>query len=131
MGNFSNVADMFYPFFLAAPGQPHAHNLFLQIAVDLGIPGLIAWLSIWFLICAISWQVYYTGKAVRDYWLAGIGAGLLASQIVLIVHGTIDAVTWGVRPAVTLWSIWGLALATLRTHKNNRSDITKLNKHRD
>jgi putative inorganic carbon (HCO3(-)) transporter len=46
MGSFGEVADLLYPFFLYTQGSiPHAHNLFLQIAVDLGIPGLIAWLA--------------------------------------------------------------------------------------
>ena len=40
-GSFGPLADTLYPFFLAAPGTgPHAHNLFLQVAVDLGILGL-------------------------------------------------------------------------------------------
>ncbi len=47
MGTFTQVADRLYPFFLYAPGTvEHAHNLFLQVGVDLGLPGLIAWLAI-------------------------------------------------------------------------------------
>ncbi len=62
MGSFTRVADTLYPFFLAEPGEiMHAHNLFLQIAVDLGIPGLIAWLSIWLLVIAFAWQVFRRG----------------------------------------------------------------------
>ncbi len=43
---------------------------------------------------------------------AGLGAGLLCSQLALAVHGITDAVTWGmVRPAPFVWAIWGLAVA--------------------
>jgi hypothetical protein len=44
MGTFEEVMDVVYP--LAAqpvqiPHPQHAHNLFLQIAVDFGLPGLL------------------------------------------------------------------------------------------
>ena len=111
MGNFGLVADTFYPFLYAAPGQtPHAHNLFLQIAVDLGIPGLIIWLSILFNILVLSCQLLIRGRLVNDCLLTGLGAGLLCSQLLLIIHGLTDAVLWGTKPAVILWALWGVAL---------------------
>lgn len=57
--SFGRVADLLYPFFLAPPGQiPHAHNLYLQVAVDLGIPGRPAWLAVLFTVMVAAWQVY-------------------------------------------------------------------------
>jgi putative inorganic carbon (HCO3(-)) transporter len=40
MGAYQDVANALYPFFLLGPdaNAPHAHNLFLQVGVDLGIP---------------------------------------------------------------------------------------------
>jgi putative inorganic carbon (HCO3(-)) transporter len=113
LGLFGDVADTLYPFFLNAPGSvPHAHNLFLQIAVDVGIPGLIAWLSILFIMLTLSWQLHRFGRLRGDNWTAGLGAGLLCSQLALIVHGLLDAVTWGtVRPTPILWAAWGLICA--------------------
>lgn len=112
MGSFQEVTDMLYPLFLSPSGIPHAHNLFLQVAVDLGIPGLIAWLAILMLVSTTAWQIYSYGRAVGDNWLAGLGAGLLCSQVALAVHGLTDAVTWGmVRTAVVVWALWGLAVA--------------------
>ena len=90
----------------------HAHNLFLQIAVDLGLPGLIAWLFIWLLAMAFAWRQYHRGREIGSGWAAGLGAGLLASQVALGVHGLVDAVTWGqVRPAPLVWGLWGLTFA--------------------
>jgi len=113
MGSYMDVADLLYPFFLAAPGKiEHAHNLFLQVAVDLGIPGLIAWLSIFLGVCLSAWQLYKYGKNNLDGWAAGLGAGFLGSQLALIIHGSMDAVTWGmVRPAPLVWGLWGTAVA--------------------
>jgi putative inorganic carbon (HCO3(-)) transporter len=113
MGSYMDVADQLYPFFLAPPGKiDHAHNLFLQIAVDLGIPGLIAWLSIFLGICLSAWQLYKFGKDKHDIWAAGLGAGFLGSQLALFLHGFFDAVTWGmIRPAPLVWGLWGATLS--------------------
>jgi len=118
MGSFGNVADVLYPFFLAAPGSiPHAHNLFLQVAVDLGIPGLVAWLSVFGLVTLSAWQVYRRGRSDGNAWVAGIGAAILCSQLALTVHGLADAVTWGmVRPAPLVWALWGLGVAAWRVY---------------
>ena len=124
MGTFQQVANLLYPFFLAGPDAqiPHAHNLFLQVAVDLGLPGLIAWLALFLLVCWSAWRVHRCGhtfarspsphlRVSPSPYLTGLGAGLLASQAALAVHGLTDTVTWGTRPAVLVWAIWGLALA--------------------
>jgi putative inorganic carbon (HCO3(-)) transporter len=114
MGTFGDVADAMYPFFLASPGStPHAHNLFLQIAVDLGIPGLVAWLAIWMVMIAMAYQVYRHGRESQNGWASGLGAGLLCSQLALVSHGMLDAVTWGmVKPAPLVWALWGVTVAS-------------------
>lgn len=118
MGNFNLIADTFYPFLLAAPDQtPHAHNLFLQIAVDLGLPGLSAWLALVLIVLTISGQLLQMGQTTNNSWLAGLSAGLLASQLAMLVHGITDAVLWGSKPAVILWVVWGIGLATFRLYQ--------------
>jgi len=121
MGSFTEVADTLYPFF-SSPGRVfHAHNLFLQVAVDLGIPGLIAWLAILMTVIFVSWQVYRYGKTDDNVLITGIGAALLCSQIALIIHGLTDAATWGmVRSGPLVWVIWGVAIASFNLIKGNR-----------
>ncbi len=121
MGSFTEVADILYPF-SSSPGRiPHAHNLFLQVTVDLGIPGLIAWLAILLTVIFVSRQVYYAGKTSQNVLITGIGAALLGSQIALVTHGLTDSVTWGmVRPAPLVWVIWGVAIASFNLIKANR-----------
>ena len=122
IGSFGPLADILYPFFLSAPGSvPHAHNLILQVAVDLGIPGLIAWLSIIVVIISITWQIYCAGRIHGSGWMAGLGAGLLISQVALLTHGLFDAVTWGmVRTAPLVWGIWGIAAAVANLYLSDR-----------
>jgi putative inorganic carbon (hco3(-)) transporter len=113
MGSFEDIADLLYPFFMFQSGQiVHAHNLFLQIAVDLGLPGFIAWMSIFLLVILSALEVFRVGEALKNEWFTGVGAGLLGSQLALTIHGLTDAVTWGmVRPAPLVWVIWGLAIS--------------------
>ena len=116
MGLYGDVADLMYPFYLHGQSiVTHTHNLFLQVAVDLGLPGVIAWLATLLIVVILSLRVYLFGRR-RNHgfgWEVGLGAGLFCSQLALIIHGLTDAVTWGiVRPAPIVWVIWGLAIAT-------------------
>lgn len=124
MGSFGPVADVLYPFFLAAPGTiPHAHNLFLQVAVDLGLPGLVGWLAILMVVTAAAWQVYRYGRRTGNLYLAGLGAGLFCAQVALMTHGMIDAVVWGMeRSAVIVWALWGLTLACWNVYRKRLSE---------
>jgi putative inorganic carbon (HCO3(-)) transporter len=130
LGTYGYVADALYPFFLAPPGKvEHAHNLFLQIGVDLGIPGLIAWSAILFLMIASSWHIYRFGRLMGKSWFTILGAGLLCSQIALVVHGMTDAVTWGmVKPAPLVWALWGLTAtgANLCVKEKSRTPLPGL-----
>ena len=109
MGAFAQVTELLYPLIITPPGVPHAHNLLLQIAVDLGVPGLIAWLGILGTVVVACWRAYCCSA---DSTLRALGAGLLASQVALLGHGLTDAVTWGmVRSAPLVWLLWGVAVA--------------------
>ena len=121
MGSFGVVTDLLYPLFLVPPGQLfHAHNLFLQVAVDLGVPGLIAYLFTLALVTMMVVSAYMQlGKISPG--LKGLAAGILASQLVLVAHGMFDAVTWGmVRPALLIWAIWGSGAALWRLVEMSR-----------
>lgn len=113
LGSFTLVSDRLYPFFAYLPGTvEHAHNLYLQVAVDLGLPGLAAWLGLAAggLYCAR--RAFRQGRLFANHGLAGLAAGLLAAQAAFLTHGLIDAVLWGmVRTAPLVWLIWGLSAA--------------------
>ena len=113
MGSYDRVAGLLYPFFSSGNNSHyHAHNIFLQIAVDLGIPGLIAWLAILFLIVLHSWQIFRHGLEMGDTWIKGLGAGFLCSQIALVSQGMLDVATWGgIKSAPLVWLIWGVIVA--------------------
>lgn len=116
MGTFERVTNELYPYFLLGPNAdvPHAHNLFLQVAVDLGIPGLLAWLGVLMVTLRSAWRVYQTGRREGLSWATGLGAGLVGSQLALLTHGMLDAAVWGAHSGLVVWALWGMCIAAGR-----------------
>lgn len=113
-GAWTQVAALLYPYQLPelrAPevSIPHAHNLFLQVGVDLGVLGLVAYaalvgLSLWM---ARSAQLRWRNQDRSD--LSSLAFGVLAGQFILLFHGLFDAVTWGTKPAALAWVLFAMA----------------------
>jgi O-antigen ligase len=78
---YSTYALLIHVFFL-----PHAHNIFLQIWIEQGLVGLVAFVWAIGTFYAWCWQQRH-----RLHWLAigGIGA-----TTVLLLHGFLDAPMW-------------------------------------
>jgi putative inorganic carbon (HCO3(-)) transporter len=136
LGTFDRVQPLLYPFFLTSGEAHHAHNLFLQVAVDLGLPGLIAYLALLIGTLYTTWHAWQRanphppspdrrlgeGSGVRPDRGLGQGSGvrsslslgLLGSQVTLLVHGLLDATAWANKLAVIPWFVLGLAVALER-----------------
>jgi putative inorganic carbon (HCO3(-)) transporter len=112
IGNFGQVVNLLYPLFLIGTDTvvTHAHNLYLQVGLDLGLIGLSAWLAVCLLALAGAWSLWRKGRARGDIGAAALGAALVAAQAAVGVHGLTDAIMWSAAPAVLLWAVWGLAL---------------------
>ena len=110
MGSFTQVADSLYPFTGAAPGTIfHAHNLFLQVGVDLGLLGLFAWVAILVIHLIQAWKCRMKGLRNNHPRIEAAGFGITGSLLVMMLHGLTDSVVWGmVRPAPLVWAIWGI-----------------------
>jgi putative inorganic carbon (HCO3(-)) transporter len=113
MGTINQVTSALYPLFWDGSNVMvgHAHNLFLQIGVDLGLPGLIAYLALWLTAMFSAWRACRSLRREGRLALSALAAGLGASLVALAVHGLFDAVTWGNRPAFLAWALLGLAVA--------------------
>ncbi|MGB2894677.1 MAG: O-antigen ligase family protein [Anaerolineales bacterium] len=113
MGTFRRVAPVLYPFFMISPEKDvaHAHNIYLQTGLDLGLPGLIAYISLWIGSFAMLLIVYNRrsedkialGMDARTLAL-GLAGGLLAHG----VYGLTDAVALGAKPGFLWWWLLGL-----------------------
>jgi putative inorganic carbon (HCO3(-)) transporter len=114
MGTFGPVTTSLYPYFRISSENviPHAHNIFLQAGVDLGLPGLTGFLALLFSLLAAGFLGWQRWKAANNRAASRITLGGLGSLCAMLLHGGLDAVTWGTRPAFLSWAILGLLLAS-------------------
>jgi len=110
---FPYVSEVLYPYphRSAAGLVPHAHNNLLQVGVDLGMPGLVAYVGLLVVFALCAWRIDRLARS-RSFRLlaAGIFAGVLAHQ----VYGLTDAITLGAKPGFLLWMLLGLMAALYR-----------------
>lgn len=131
LNTFRTLNNLLYPNSEIPPefDLGHAHNEFLQVGVELGTPGMIAFISLyigaaWMLIK--TWKrtfllkqspelenPEYNGKqglGILAYGpltrsiLLGLGGGLLAH----FLYGLTDAVALGAKPGFVFWALLGL-----------------------
>jgi putative inorganic carbon (HCO3(-)) transporter len=109
LGHFNRVIPLLYPYFLISPSVDisHAHNLVLQVGVDLGIPGLVAWLAMLIAVFVLLGRVLYRRPHNVTTTLA---AGVLGGLAAMLVHGVLDAPLWGAKLAFTPWLLFALAI---------------------
>ena len=103
IGTFTLVIPLLYPFRVNIEGYPHAHNLLLQIGLDLGLPGLIAYISILLNLVSMLLVSLRRSGAALDRALTAGAAGSVAA---MLVHGLLDAVTWGTKLSFIPWLLF-------------------------
>jgi len=111
LGTFRRLAIAYAPFFDVDPvlaDVGHAHNIFLQTALDLGIPGLIAYVAVLLLVGWSGWRLYQHATTPTVRLLSG---GLLTSLLAFHLFCLTDAVAPGAKPIFTLWIFLGLIIA--------------------
>jgi putative inorganic carbon (hco3(-)) transporter len=122
MGAFRRVVHILYPLFLISPTTDiaHAHNQFLQTGLDLGLPGLVAYLALWLGTAVMLGQVMI--KA-RDPWLRGLAVGLAGSLVAYFVYGLTDTVALGAKPGFIFWYLLGLVAGLHRLSQREKEKV--------
>ncbi len=140
MNTFRYVVHVLYPIFSFPPDIDigHAHNEFLQAALDLGLPGLVAFVALYLGAFGMLWRIWLGAhvdlvtlksdtQLVRpDSWaeqmlrvleippvafpgLAGLLALALGGGLLAhLIWGLTDAMALGARPGFLFWILLGL-----------------------
>jgi putative inorganic carbon (hco3(-)) transporter len=131
MNSFRKVVNVFYPFYTTIPNFDigHAHNEFLQAALDLGLPGLVGFITLYLVSFWMLWQTWHTthrvdqgpgnqvqtgkSKGLEGFLMEPAGVkvlvlGLGGSLLAHAIYGMTDAVTLGAKPGILFWMLLGL-----------------------
>jgi putative inorganic carbon (HCO3(-)) transporter len=126
MNTFRTIVNVLYPLQTIAADVPvkdigHAHNLFLQTALDLGIPGLIGFIGMYM---TSFWMIFDSLKRLRRPSSANpktnfmtkelffvILVGFLGGQIAHLGFSMTDAIAFGAKPVILFWVMQAIICA--------------------
>ena len=113
MNAFRKVVPVLYPLF-SFPYQvdvASAHNHILQVGVELGISGMVAYVALWTSLLRLLLLVWRRSPD-SDYRLiaAGLGWGLIAQ----FLYQMTDAIPLGAKLEIFFWVAMALSVAVLR-----------------
>lgn len=120
---FPIFAEARFPEILGEYRFSHVHNLFLQVALDTGVVGGVAFLAM------MGTAVVAVCEAYRRNVERTLAAGLLAAFTVLIVHGMVDMIFWGTKPGILLWMMLALAAALVNFTKQGTMQAANIDLH--
>jgi putative inorganic carbon (HCO3(-)) transporter len=107
VGTFRRVLPVLYPRFLTSPDSDiaHAHNHLLQVGLDLGLPGLIAYVALWLLAGVMLWRSW---RLRENGWQGALVIGFAGALVAYFVYGMVDTVALGAKPGFIFWLELGL-----------------------
>jgi len=125
MNTFRHIVHVLYPLYTVSADVPvkdigHAHNEFLQSALDLGIPGMIAFIGIniavfWMLlsiinkVCHRSHRPIHINEVLKREFYYVVCLGLIGGLFAHFLFGITDAIALGAKPGVVFWLMVALA----------------------
>lgn len=111
MNVFRRMMPIRYPTTFTGKDMAHAHNHLLQAALDLGIPGLVAYGAVWMITAVLLVAVYRrSGERIYRALAGGLGAGLIAH----FMFGMADAIPLGAKAGVLFWMTLALVVGLHR-----------------
>ncbi len=125
MNAFRKVVHVLYPLFTIAPDVDvaHCHNQLLQAALDLGIPGLVAYVGIWAAAFALLWRV---SRHSRDPFHRAIALGLAGGLLAQFLFGITDAIALGAKVGIFWWIALALTVSLEKLERETPANQTSI-----
>jgi len=119
LGTFPDVAQSLYgpaysdvaPLFPDDAEVPHAHNLALQVALDLGVPGLGFFVLLTACLGAAARRAIAWAPSPQT---RGLAAGAAAGLLTYYVFGITDVIGPGEKPSILYWLLAATVVACAR-----------------
>lgn len=112
-----------YDFFINDPSTKifHAHNMYLNIAAEIGIPGLLAFLTIMYGHVRLALSMLLRSF---ESWSSGLMLGIVAAVAGIIMNGFTDYVMFNIQLSMLYWLLNGLIVVIWQQkHQRQKQDI--------
>ena len=100
----------------------HAHNMYLNIAAEIGLPGFVAFLTVMYGHWRKARRVL---KETKDTWLAGLLLGLLAALGGLFFNGLTDYVLFNIQLSMLFWLLNAIIVVAAKSLFFSKSEETR------
>jgi putative inorganic carbon (HCO3(-)) transporter len=113
-----------YDFFINNPNTKifHAHNMYLNIAAEIGIPGLITFLSMMYGHARLALSSI---RGMAQHWSSGVMLGIVGAICGLIVNGFTDYVLFNIQLSMLFWLLNALIVVVWQLN-HQRQDQSHL-----
>lgn len=111
-----------YDFFVLDAGTKifHAHNMYLHIAAEIGLPGLFAFLIIMYGHARLALEL---AANTANRWLHGLMLGVLVAQLSIAVSGFTDYIMFNPQVAMLYWLLNAMIMAAVLADYPTKSNV--------
>lgn len=100
-----------YDFFNMTSTMYHAHNTYLHLAAEIGVPGLLIFLGIAYGHARLAWD---TAAKSNNRWLSGLMLGIVTALAGLAINGFTDHVLYNIQLSMLFWLLNAIIVASCR-----------------
>ncbi len=120
LGVFNEVMPVRYPYQTVGLSYPvsQAHNLFLDIALAIGVPGAIGFVVLMAGLLLLCARGVRRNKGSQVVFL-----GILASILVYLVFGITDSISLSIPTSFIVW-LWACALCLIPVAETNEQSVS-------
>lgn len=97
----------------------HAHNMYLSVMANVGIPGAIAYFWFYFGHIRYAWRIY---RKSQDTFYKAIGLGTIAAITAVAVNGIGDYTLFSIAVSMCFWALMAIGMSSYenRLETDNR-----------
>jgi O-antigen ligase len=121
LGVFNQVMPVRYPYQTVGLAYPvsQAHNLLLDIALAIGVPGAVG-----FAVLVVGLLIISIRGTRRDTPSRVVCLGILASIVVYLVFGITDSISLSIPTSFVVW-LWACALGVLSLSEPRKTPVAQ------
>jgi len=103
---FCTAGDPFY----GSGGQPYAHNMYVQMATEIGLLGLFSFIA---MISGIFTKLLSIYRISGDMFIKTLALGFMGSLIAYLTHGMLESSLYTSQGALLFWILLGFSAGLL------------------